>query len=161
MRPWTRAGRPPGPPYQFQQLLRSDGELLTYTILFLKRTYLRNDRSLSKHRPKKEEAELWIGQQHANYASLSRRVSKMGSGRNDVSEIRHFQPDYWTVGHVMKTGLVVPHVCRKIEFSSVEQYLAFFKNVLVRPSGSPYELQIAEKYCALCGAAKTPAACRC
>lgn len=41
--------------YQFQQLLRSDGELLTYTILFLKRTYLRNDRSLSKHRPKKEE----------------------------------------------------------------------------------------------------------
>lgn len=82
-----------------------------------------------------------------------------GEWENDVSEIRHFQPDYWTVGHVMKTGLVVPHVCEKIEFSSVEQYLAFFKNVLVRPSGSPYELQIAEKYCG--GAAKTPAACRC
>ena len=79
-----------------------------------------------------------------------------GEWENDVSEIRHFQPDYWTVGHVMKTGLVVPHVCEKIEFSSVEQYLAFFKNVLVRPSGSPYELQIAEKYCAFVRGSQNP-----
>ena len=35
----------------------------------------------------------------------------------------------------------------KIKFNSVDEYLTFFKNVLVRLSGSPYELKIAELYC--------------
>lgn len=133
--------------YQFQQLLVSDQELMTYTILFLKRTYLRNYYSLSKRRPKKEEAALWIGQKNANYGILITPRFKNGAWENDVSEIRHFQPDYWTIGHIMKTGFVIPNVPDTIKFSSVEQYLLFFKDVLVRQSGSPHEMKIAEMYC--------------
>ena len=47
----------------------------------------------------------------------------------------------------METGLVIPYENDKIKFNSVDDYLTFFKNVLVRLSGSPYELKIAELYC--------------
>ncbi len=133
--------------YQFQQILINDKDILNYTILFLKRTYLRNYDSLSKRRPKKDEAELWIGQKNANYGILVTPRFKNGEWENDVSEIRHFLPDYWTIGHIMKTGFVIPHICDKIEFSSLDQYLSFFKNTIVRQSGSPYEMKIAEMYC--------------
>lgn len=133
--------------YKFMQLLKADSELLTYTILFLKRTYLRNCYSLSKRRPKREDAELWIGQKNANYGILVTPRFKNGEWENDVSEIRHFQPAYWTIGHIMKTGFVIPHIPDKIEFSTIDQYLFFFKDVLIRQSGSPYEMQIAEMYC--------------
>lgn len=142
--------------YQFQQLLVSDQELMTYTILFLKRTYLRNYYSLSKRRPKKEEAALWIGQKNANYGILITPRFKNGAWENDVSEIRHFQPDYWTIGHIIKTGFVIPNVPDTIKFSSVEQYLLFFKDVLVRQSGSPHEMKIAEMYCDFVEQSKHP-----
>lgn len=132
---------------QFKRQLSEDPELLTYTILFLKRTYWRNCEALSRKRPRKEEAALWIGQKNANYGLLITPRFKNGEWENDVSEIRHFQPNYWSIGHVLKTGLLVPHRREKIEFPSVAQYLAFFQNVLVRQSGSPYEMDIAERYC--------------
>lgn len=142
--------------YKFQKLLVSDPELLTYTVLFLKRTYLRNYYSLSKRRPKKEDAELWLGQRNANYGILITPRFKNGKWENDVSEIHHFQPDYWTIGHIMKTGFVIPNAPDKIEFSSIDQYLLFFKDVLVRQSGSPHEMKIAEMYCNFVYKSKEP-----
>ena len=133
--------------YQFQQLLASDPELLEYAVLFLKRTYWRNCYALAKKRPAEKEATIWIGQRNAEYGLLITPRFKKGEWENDVSEIRHFRPAYWTIGHIMQTGLVIPHTEEKIEFTSVDQYLTFFKNVLVRLSGSPYERTIAEKYC--------------
>lgn len=50
----------------------------------------------------------------------------MGEWENDVSEIRHFKPNYWTIGHVLETGLVVPHSPQRIEFFTIEQYLGIF-----------------------------------
>lgn len=142
--------------YRFQQLLRQDDTLLQYTILFLKRTYWRNCYSVSKIRPKKEEASLWIGQENAVYGILVTPRFKNGNWENDVSEIRHFRQDYFTVGHILETGFVIPGVNEKIQFGSVNEYLKFFKNVLVRLSGSPYELQIAELYCDYVRNSKNP-----
>ena len=133
--------------YGFQQMLAQDRELLEYTTLFLERTYWRHCDALARKRPRREEAALWIGQRNANYGILITPRFKNGEWENDVSEIRRFKPDYWTIGHILETGLVVPHSPERIRFSTVEQYLSFFKNVLVRQSGSPSEMAIAEKYC--------------
>jgi len=65
---------------------------------------------------------------------------------NDKSEIRHFKPLYWSIGHVMETGLVIPGKNERIKFSSVDEYLNFFLNVLVRNSGSKYEYELAALY---------------
>lgn len=133
--------------YNFQQLLANDEDLLKYTTLFLKRTFWRNCNAISKVRPKEEEAILWIGQQNQVYGILITPRFRKGNWENDVSEIRHFKEDYFTIGHILETGLMIPYAEDAIRFDSVEQYLMFFKNTLVRASGSKYELDIAEKYC--------------
>jgi len=118
----------------------------SYVITFLKRTYFRNIDALSRKRPRVEEAEVWIGQNNASYGLLVTPRFVNNTWENDKSEIRHFPQDYWTVGHVMETGLVVPGKDTTFKFSDVEKYLDFFRDVLVRVSGSPHEMAIAERY---------------
>lgn len=117
-----------------------------YTILFLKRSYLKHFDELSKHRPTVEEAEIWIGQQNANYGLLVTPRFKDGKWENDKSEIRAFREPYWTMSHVMETGLVIPYKEHRFMFSDIDQYLLFFQDTLVRNSGSKYEYEVAGHY---------------
>ncbi|PFP29838.1 hypothetical protein COJ96_09140 [Bacillus sp. AFS073361] len=135
--------------YELLQYIQRYEVVRDYAFTFLERTYMRNYTALSKKRPKVEEATMWIGQENATYGILVTPRFSNGNWENDVSEIRHFKKKYWTIGHVLETGLVVPFENEKIEFPDIEQYLKFFKNVLVRGSGSQYELEIASKYCDL------------
>ena len=124
--------------------------------LFLTRTYLRNYDALSKARPRVEDAQIWIGQKNASYGILVTPRFKNGQWENDKSEIRHFKPKYWTIGHIMETGFVVPDEDDRIEFKDVEGYLSFFRNTLVRNSGSVHELGIAKKYCEFVRSSPSP-----
>ncbi len=117
-----------------------------YLYLFLQRTFLRNTDAYTKARPKIEESEIWIGQNNADYGILITPRFNGNNWENDKSEIRHFKQKYWSIGHILNTGLLVPLSNNKFEFKTVEEYLNFFKNVIVRNSGSNYELEIAEKY---------------
>jgi|SRR5579859_110851 len=118
-----------------------------YTQLFLERSYLKHFDELSKNRPLVEAAELWIGQQNANYGLLVSPRFRNGQWENDKSEIRAFNQPYWSIGHVMDTGLVIPGKDKIFTFSDIEQYLLFFQDTLVRNSGSEYEYEIAGYYC--------------
>lgn len=118
-----------------------------YLHLFLRRSYLTHYDELSKNRPAVEDAEIWIGQQNANYGLLVSPRFKDGKWENDKSEIRAFNKVYWTVGHVMETGPVIPSKNKIFKFSDIEQYLLFFQDTLVRNSGSSYEYEIAGYYC--------------
>jgi len=118
-----------------------------YTRLFLERSYLRHFDELSKNRPLVEESELWIGQKNAHYGLLVSPRFRDGQWENDKSEIRAFQIPYFTIGHVMKTGLVIPGKDKTFKFSDIEQYLLFFQDTIVRNSGSKYEYDIAGYYC--------------
>ena len=92
--------------------------------MFPSRTYLRNFDALSKVRPTVEEAEIWIGQNNASYGILITPQFKKGVWENDKSEIRHFKPKYWTIGHIIETGLVVPdEVSKAIGISCHERLL--------------------------------------
>lgn len=118
-----------------------------YTVLFLRRSYLKHFEELSKNRPLVEDAEIWIGQENANYGLLVSPRFKAGEWENDKSEIRAFSKAYWTIGHVMATGLVIPRKNKIFRFTDIEQYLLFFQDTLVRNSGSKYEYDIAGHYC--------------
>ena len=117
-----------------------------YFMLFLKRSYLKHIDELSKVRPHLSQSEIWIGQNNADYGLLITPRFTNGAWENDKSEIRHFPKLYWTIGHVLKSGLVAPNDEDKIEFNDIDEYLIFFKNTLVRASGSIYEKQIAKQY---------------
>jgi hypothetical protein len=131
----------------FQRLKKSQ-RLQQYLFIFLKRTYLRNYTALSKLRPPVKDSAIWIGQNNADYGLLitPRFSQRDHQWQNDRSEIRHFEPLYWSIGHVLKTGLVIPGRNELISFGSAEEYLTFFVNVLVRNSGSKYEMILAEMY---------------
>jgi hypothetical protein len=107
---------------------------------------MRNYESLNKKRPHIDQAEIWIGQDNTNYGLLVTPRFENGKWENDKSEIRHFKPKYWSIGHIMETGLLIPNIEKKIEFKTVEEYLQFFENVIVRSSGSKYEKEIAAHY---------------
>lgn len=118
-----------------------------YARIFIKRSYLKHFDELSKVRPELGASIAWIGQTNANYGLLVAPRFRNGQWENDKSEIRSFDKLYWTIGHVMKTGLVVPGKEDGIhKFSDINQYLLFFRDVLVRQSGSKYQCDIAEHY---------------
>lgn len=117
-----------------------------YLILFLERSYLNHFEELSKNRPNPSQSELWIGQTNASYGLLVTPRFKNGEWENDKSEIRAFKQGYWTIGHVMETGLIIPGKNKVFKFTDIEQYLLFFTDTLVRNSGSKYEYELAEYY---------------
>lgn len=122
-------------------LITDHKEFKEYTILFLKRSYLNHFDKLSKNRPTVDAAELWIGQQNANYGLLVTPRFKDEKWENDKSEIRAFSKTYWSIGHV------IPNQEKIFKFNDIEQYLLFFQDTLVRNSGSKYEYEIAGHYC--------------
>jgi hypothetical protein len=79
-----------------------------------------------------------------------------GDWENDKSEIRHFQPKYWTIGHILATGLVVPGKPDIMTFSSVDDYLKFFEHVLVRGTASTHQKAVAAHYSKFVRASTTP-----
>lgn len=133
--------------YITYQMLKTHKEFQEYLFLFLKRTYIRYADSLSKRKPRIEDIEVWIGQTNANYGILITPRFSNGQWENDKSEIRHFNPKYWSIGHILETGLCIPGKKNIISFTDVNQYLNFFLNVIVRNSGSEYEYKLAERYC--------------
>ncbi len=134
--------------YSNLQLVRQCDSLREFLYLFLKRTYYNNYDALSKVRPNTNEATIWIGQKNAEYGILvtPRFNTNNGQWENDKSEIRHFSQMYWSIGHILETGLCVPGRNRRHKFSDVDEYLDFFEDVLVRNSGSKYEAKLAEYY---------------
>ena len=147
---WTAGGTPFS-----ATTLKSNFDTLTktkatkkYFLLFLQRSFLRHYDELVRTRPSAADSEIWIGQNNSDYGVLiTPRFNTHGEWENDRSEIRHFPNLYWTIGHVLTSGLVVQHDPTPITFGDVDDYLNFFTKVLVRPSGSKYEREIAALYC--------------
>lgn len=132
--------------YETFRLLQKHSVFKDYLFLFLKRVYLRNYNALSKKRPTFEDAEIYIGQNNANYGILVTPRFSEGYWENDKSEIRHFKKQYWSIGHILETGFVIPGKNDRMTFRDIPEYLNFFVNVIIRNSGSKYEMEIAELY---------------
>jgi len=127
-----------------------------YLDIFLRRSYLKHYEELYRKRPAVNEAEVWIGQNNADWGLLVSPRFANGRWENDKSEIRHFKPVYWSIGHVLETGLVVPDKDERMSFATVKEYLTFFEHVLVRQTASPYQKAIASKYSTHVHAAEDP-----
>jgi hypothetical protein len=136
--------------------IKSSPAMKKYVLKFLRRSYLNHYEELSKTRPTIEQAEIWIGQNNADYGILITPRQGAHGWENDRSEIRHFKPKYWSIGHILKTGLVVSENDDIMTFATVEDYLKFFRNVLVRSTASPHQKKIASLYCAYVRNSKNP-----
>lgn len=143
---FKEAAKKPGSCQEMMKHLKRHKSFKADLLLFLRGSYFKHYDELAKLRPHVSESILWIGQQNANYGLAVTPRFADGEWENDKSEIRAFDCGYWTIGHVMETGLVIPGKNRVFKFSDVDQYLAFFTDTLVRNSGSQHEYEIAELY---------------
>jgi len=116
-----------------------------YTYIFLRRSFLKHYNELHKKRPDVDSAEIWFGVNDAHYGLF---VTPRWNGEcweNDKSEIRAVRFKYWTIGHVLETGLCVPDENDKYEFTEITDYLDFFK-AQVRLTKSKYQVELANRY---------------
>lgn len=123
-----------------------DDFLKEYTYLFLERNFYRN--FVERIRAKPEEClwQLWFGPGNLSWGLFISPAHRRGKWTNDKSQMRREQYHYWTIGHVMETGLIVPDSDKPMKFHSVESFLQFYEMVLARVSNSNYEKLISEKY---------------
>jgi hypothetical protein len=128
------------------RLIQQDKEFREYTFLFLERTFLREFDHLAKQRPD-DDAHIWIGNNDAEYGLFVVPRFKNGRWENDRSEIRRLKHRYWSIGHVMEAGFVVPQKNQLLRFQDLGQLLTFYEATLIRPSGSIHEQKLASRYC--------------
>jgi hypothetical protein len=118
-----------------------------YLGLFLESSFLKHYEEHYKAKPKIEESEYWFGNNDDEFGLLVTPRFAHSNWENDKSEIRHFSQPYWTLAHLMETGLCYMGENKKRKFTDLGDYLQFFRD-MVRRTKSQYQLDIADRYIA-------------
>jgi hypothetical protein len=75
-------------------------------------------------------------------------VRRKGEWTNDHSEMRRAPYVYWTVGHVLQTGLASPDEEQPLTFPTIDELVKFYRYFLKKMSNSKYEKGMADRYMA-------------
>ena len=149
------AVRPNSAFYCLGKWYQDSGAVREYMESFLLRSFLRHYDEYSRVKPVGDTC-FWIGEMNADWGLLVVPRFRNGDWENDKSEIRKLKAGYFTIGHILESGLVVPGKNKKVVFKSATDYLDFFQNVLVRKAGSQHQDAVAERYCAFVDSSDEP-----
>jgi hypothetical protein len=127
------------------RLLKED-QIFEYLIIFLKRNFYRNLIERTRAKPDESHWAIWFGENQIPWGLIIAPAYRKNGWTNDVSEIRRADYMYWTVEHVLTTGLIDPDSKEPVTFSSLNKLIQFYSSVLKRLSRSKYEKQIVELY---------------
>lgn len=125
-----------------------DETLRDYTFTFLTRNFYRNFIERTRAKPSDILWSLWFGNNNLTWGLAIAPAFRKGVWTNDKSEMRRANYGYWTIGHVLETGLLDPASSEPIKWGSLAEFLAFYRSVLKRVSNSIYEKAIADQYIA-------------
>lgn len=126
--------------------LFSDDDVKEYTELFLERNFIKNYFARVRNKPEESLWKIWFGNDVVFGLFIAPRVCVDGSIRIDRSEIRRASYNYWTIGHILYTGLYDPENNKFYQFSDVDEFLKFYDSILKRLSKSPYEKEVYSRY---------------
>lgn len=127
--------------------LVQDPLIRDYMFNFLVRNFYREFVPRTRAKPNEILWQLWFGDNNKLIWGLVIAPAYRDNGwTNDRSEVRRADYSYWTVGHVLKTGLVDPTSRKTITWSNPEQFIDFYRSVLKRLSNPTYEQGIADRY---------------
>ena len=120
-----------------------------YLLLFLERNFFRQYHERTRAKPSEALWEIWFGDNSltAGLFITPRYQSKRG-WHNDVSEIRRTKFRYWTIEHVLTTGVVIDAKRTTKDIEDLDDLFAFYHRV-IQKTKSPYASQFAclyEKY---------------
>lgn len=126
--------------------LMKDKSIRDYTLTFLTRNFYRNLAARTRQKPEDHMWRLWFGDNKMPWGLFIAPAYRNDEWTNDKSEIRRAQYDYWTVGHVLDTGIINPDTNDLMEFDSIKALKQFYQSVLRRNSVSQYEKGLAQRY---------------
>ena len=126
--------------------LVKDPILRDYTFNFLIRNFYREFVARTRAKPAEILWSLWFGDNRLIWGLAIAPAYRDNGWTNDKSEIRRADYSYWTIGHVIKTGLIDPSSSQPLTWSSPEQFIDFYRSVLKRLSNITYEQGIADRY---------------
>lgn len=130
--------------FQNVRLLK-DKKIFLYTQKFLERNFYKHINQRIRLKPDESLWAMWFGYK-LTYGLLIAPVPTSLGWRIDKSEIRRVKYNYWTIGHVMQTGLIDPTLDDPITFIDINSFYGFYQSVLKRLSNSTYEQQICDLY---------------
>jgi len=119
-----------------------------YTLVFLERNFYKNHLERTRAKPDSTLWQVWFGDNKSLWGLLIAPAFRLNGWTNDVSEIRRARFHYWTVGHVLATGVVDPSQKVPLRFVDLDQFLVFYRGVVKRLSNSLYESAIFDRYAA-------------
>ncbi|HAT8500446.1 TPA: topoisomerase II [Vibrio vulnificus] len=123
-----------------------DHLLREYLILFLTRNFYRNFKERVRHKPDESLWTIWFGSGNLVWGLLISPEMRNDDWVNDKSEMRRSDFNFWTIRHVMNTGLIDPDSDEPMKFQSSKDFVQFYRSVLKRVSNSQYEKAIADRY---------------
>ena len=108
--------------------------LKEYIHLFLERNYYRNFDARVRAKPDDSLWQVWFGSGNLVWGLLISPALRFGEWANDKSQMRRETYAYWTIEHVLETGLIAPETETPVTFSDVDGFLSFYETVLARVS---------------------------
>jgi hypothetical protein len=127
------------------EMLR-DEFLKEYIYLFLERNFYRNFKERIRAKPDELLWQLWFGSGNLIWGLLISPDLRFGEWTNDKSQMRREPYAYWTIAHVLSSGLIAPESNQPIKFDSLDSFLIFYETVLSRTSNSEYEKRLSRSY---------------
>lgn len=126
-----------------------------YVDTFLERNFYRQYHARTRSKPEDALWGLWFGAKNQDYGLFITPRYEEG-WENDVSEIRRVTFDYWTIEHVLQSGLIVPGKMRVHKIHDLDHLFDMYNDVFVRATGSPYSVAFAKQYEAFVRGRKRP-----
>ncbi|EGQ7854813.1 topoisomerase II [Vibrio vulnificus] len=123
-----------------------DSVLREYLFLFLTRNFYRNFKERIRSKPNESLWSIWFGSGNLVWGLLISPEMRNDDWAVDRSEIRRSDFNFWTIRHVMKTGLIDPESNEPVKFQKSDDFIQFYRSVLKRVSNSQYEKAIADRY---------------
>lgn len=123
-----------------------DDLLGPYTMKFLQRNFYRNFRERIRAKPNDDLWSLWFGAGNLVWGLVIAPARRNAEWTNDKSQMRREAYNYWTVGHILATGLIDPTSAEPVKFRNLEDFCVFYRSVLKRVSNSLYEQSICDRY---------------
>jgi len=131
--------------YIIFRLLLEDDKCQNYVLNFQRRTFYKNFEAYSRVKPKEQLETVWFGDNQNCWGLPIAPVLREGKYENDHSEIRRVSFHYWTLEHILSTGLINYSKKNILKFYDLSGVSGFFQR-FPEQSHSPFEPVFLKKY---------------
>jgi len=144
-----------GPEPTHNAILLKDKEIESFVRLFLERNFYRNLKERTRLKPNEQLWSIWFGY-NVVFGLLIAPKYQLNNWSIDKSEIRRADYEYWTLGHIMKEGLIDNDSDEPFKIDSMKKFESIYLSIFKKLSNSKYEKIFYDKYVEYLNKSKSP-----